>query len=126
MLDLSLKRKEYEYKGNFFINFYVQTDVYTNKGKTRYIIDSSDFLKELFTMLVVKDNISIFKFPYILYELFETSKLNVRGEFKEYELNLFRKSKYTTKLETGTDYKKMYLEILDFYANIFDLEDVLN
>lgn len=118
--------KKIEYKGKFFYNFYLQFDEITTKGKKRFIYDASEFLDELFIKLVELDNVSIYKFPYLLFELFETGKLYIRGESKEYELNLFRKSKYTTKLENGTDYKKMYLEVLDYYGQKFHLEDVLN
>lgn len=118
--------KKIEYKGKFFYNFYIQFDEITTKGKKRFIYDSSEFLDELFIKLVELDNVSIYKFPYLLFELFENNKLYIRGEYKEYEINLFRKSKFTTKLENGTDYKKLYLEVLDYYGQKFHLEDVLN
>ena len=126
-MNMIISRKNYEYKGNFFNNFYIQCDVYSKKGKERFILDSSEFLDVLCTMLCQKDKISLFKFPYLLYELFENTKVNVQGEMKEYELNLYRKHRtFTTKLETGKDYKKLYLEVLDYYAEKFNLQDVLN
>lgn len=119
--------KKIEYNGKFFYNFYIRFDEITNKGKKRFIYDSSEFLDELFIKLVELDNISVFKFPYLLFELFENNKIYIRGDEKEYELNLFRKHKtFATKLENGTDYKRMYLEVLDYYGQKFHLEDVLN